>query len=76
MSAYTDEDVQAGVRVLVSAPLENSEEQDVQAILEVVAPAIAARALRDLADWIGGGSVSFVVDAGQIRMLADEIERP
>jgi len=49
MSAYTDADVEAATAELVEAPLENSEAQDVRLILDAVAPAIAARALREFA---------------------------
>jgi hypothetical protein len=44
---YTEADVQAIVDYFMSWPFDNSEEQDARAILDAVAPAIAARALRE-----------------------------
>jgi hypothetical protein len=44
VSAYTDADVQTATAALAEAPLGCSEEQDMRLVLDLVAPAIAARA--------------------------------
>ena len=79
MSAYTDADVKAAWAAAYGAPLDERkvfpiEFRDIEDAVRTVAPAIAARALREVADrWEKSGAVtSWAIFA--LRSRADEIE--
>lgn len=87
MRHYTEADVKRGAKALFDAWSEPGEGWDysdasdgVKAVLEAVAPTIAARALREAADIISRTSTSvryepgWLVAAEGLRARADEIE--
>jgi hypothetical protein len=81
MSAFTDDDVRAvGLAIDATMPLHGSEEEQIdyaaRAVLAAVAPAIAARALREEADFVSKLRRSTAQHVAEyLRARADEIER-
>lgn len=72
MSAYTDEDVDAIHGILIE--LQGAYRRGTpEAILDAVAPVVAARALREAADSVEGQG-SFTHVRRWLRERADEIE--
>jgi len=75
MAAYTDADVQAATHVFLKAHRDNDFEQDMRAVLDAVAPAIAARAK---AEALREAAIDILDTRGERKWLlnrADEIER-
>ena len=70
MTAYTDDDVTAATKVItyhVNSPTYDDDVEIARAVLAAVAPAIAARTLREAADW-------FHCDRCLERALAEQVD--
>jgi hypothetical protein len=79
MSAFTDDDVQAAedaADALYDDGEPHGHEEELRAVLAAVAPAIAARALREEADFVSKLRRSTAQHVAEyLRARADEIER-
>jgi hypothetical protein len=80
VSAYTDADVEIARAALLRVPRFAPDSVQVRVVLDAVAPAIAARALRETADLLRPPlSFDYGLDDGQepsdwLDLCADEIE--